>query len=198
MAALDPKPPVIRYARERPGEMIHIDIKKLGRIEGIGHRITGNRTGQRKQSAVAFTARAIDWFAKLGVSVERIMSDNGAAYKGLAFADLFALRGVQHRRTRPYTPRTNGKAERFILREWAYAQPFQSSSDRGAAMLPWITEYNTSRPHCALGRTAPLCRLASFKAQMTTTRTDTVDPKPSFVGLAGVKPREATAKGART
>lgn len=160
---------MIRYERDTPGELIHIDIKKLGRIDGIGHRISGERSSQnrsrgigwefvhvaidgasrlaytellndeRKESAVAFTARAIDWFAGYGVTVERIMTDNGSAYRSHAFRDLLCERAVKHKRTRPYTPRTNGKAERFIqssLREWAYARPFHSSSERAAAMLP--------------------------------------------------------------
>ncbi len=232
LAALDPKAPIKRYEREKPGELIHIDIKKLGRIEGIGHRITGDRTGQsnrrstgrglgweflhvaiddasrlaytellpdeRAQSAVAFTARAVDWFARHGVKVERIMSDNGSAYKSFAFRDLLADRGIKHKRTRPYTPRTNGKAERFIqtsLREWAYAQPFHTSADRAAAMLPWLTDYNTCRPHSALAGKPPLTRLSAKTPQTVTTASDTSDPKPGFVGVAGVKPREATAAG---
>jgi hypothetical protein len=104
---------------------------------------------------VAFTARAIDWFARHGVTVERIMSDNGSAYKSFAFRDLLAGRGIKHKRTRPYTPRTNGKAERFIqtsLREWAYVRAFATSAERAAAMRPWIDTYNASRPHAALGR----------------------------------------------
>ncbi len=218
LAALDPKPPIIRYEREKPGELVHIDIKKLGRIDGIGHRITGDRTGQsnrrslgrglgweflhvaiddasrlaytellpdeRKESAIAFTTRAIDWFARHGVKTERIMSDNGAAYKSFAFRDLLADHGIKHIRTRPYTPRTNGKAERFIqtsLREWAYAQPFQTSADRAAAMKPWIADYNTSRPHSALGGTSPLIRLASIARELTTPPTH---PIPSHASAA--------------
>ena len=196
LAALTPRPPVIRYQREHPGELIHIDIKKLGRIDGIGHRITGDRTGQsnrravgrglgweyvhvaiddasrlayaeimaneRKESAVAFTQRAIDWFARHGVQTQRVMTDNGSAYKSFAFRDALAERGVQHKRTRPYTPRTNGKAERFIqtsIREWAYAKPFYSSAEREAEMHPWLHDYNTARPHSALGGKPPLTRL---------------------------------------
>ena len=228
LSALDPKPTIIRYQREQPGELIHIDIKKLGRIDGIGHRITGDRTGQsnkrgtgweyvhvavddasrlaytellpteRKESAVAFTARAVDWFAKHGANVERIMTDNGSAYKSFSFRDLLAARGIKHKRTRPYTPQTNGKAERFIqtsLREWAYAQPFESSAARHAAMLPWITDYNSRRPHSALGATSPLNWIASWKAARPTTPPDTSDPEPGFVGDVGVKPRAATAAG---
>jgi len=224
----EPRPPIIRYQRDRPGELIHIDIKKLGRIDGIGHRITGNRSGQsnkrgtgweyvhvavddasrlaytellpdeRKESAVAFTTRAIEWFAGYGANVERIMSDNGSAYKSFAFRDLLAARGIKHKRTRPYTPRTNGKAERFIqtsLREWAYAQPFTTSAERAAAMQPWIDTYNTSRPHSALGARAPLVWIASLKAAVPTTPPATSDPEPGFVGADGVKPRAATAEG---
>jgi transposase InsO family protein len=196
LTALDPRPPVLRYEREHPGELIHIDIKKLGRIEGIGHRITGDRTRQsnrrsagkglgwefvhvaiddasrlaytellpseRTDSVLAFTRRAIAWFEGLGVSVERIMTDNGSAYKSFAFRDLLSNHGIRHKRTRPYTPRTNGKAERFIqtsLREWAYAQPFQNSHERAQAMHPWLHRYNTQRPHSALKGKTPLDRL---------------------------------------
>jgi transposase InsO family protein len=232
LAALDPRPPIIRYERDKPGELIHIDIKKLGRIDGIGHRITGDRTGQsnrrssgrglgweflhvaiddasrlgytelladeRKESAVAFTARAIAWFATQGVTTERIMSDNGSAYKSFAFRDLLAEHGIKHKRTRPYTPRTNGKAERFIqtsLREWAYAQPFVTSAARAAAMQPWLTDYNTTRPHSALGGQSPLIRLTAPAAKTLTTPRDPSDPEPGFVGVGGVKPRAATAAG---
>jgi transposase InsO family protein len=228
LGALDPKPAIIRYQREKPGELIHIDIKKLGRIDGIGHRITGDRAGQsnkrgtgweyihvavddasrlaytellpteRKESAVAFTARAIDWFAKHGASVERIMTDNGSAYKSFAFRDLMAARGIKHKRTRPYTPRTNGKAERFIqtsLREWAYAQAFNSSADRAAAMPLWIDTYNRSRPHSALHAMAPLSWIATRQAANPTTPLATSDPNPRLVGVDGVRPRAATAAG---
>ena len=154
LAALEPRLPVIRYQKERPGELIHVDIKKLGRIEGVGHRITGDRSrptrgkgweylhvcvddasrlaytellpDERKESAVAFLVRALAWFASLGVTVERVMTDNGGAYRSHAFREACTAAGLKHRRTRPYTPRTNGKAERFIqtsLREWAYLQP---------------------------------------------------------------------------
>lgn len=135
LATLDPRPPVIRYERDHPGELIHIDIKKLGRIDGIGHRITGDRHGQsskrgtgweyvhvavddasrlaytellpseRKESAVAFTSRALAWFRSHGIAVERVMTDNGSAYKSFAYRDLLAEHGVRHKRTRPYTPR---------------------------------------------------------------------------------------------
>jgi len=192
LKALDPRPPVVRYERERPGELIHIDIKKLGRIQGIGHRITGDRTGQsngrgigweylhvaiddhsrlaytqmlpseRKEDATAFLNSSLAWFKSHGVSVERVMTDNGAAYKSRLFAAACAHHGVAHKRTRPYTPKTNGKAERFIqssIREWAYARPFNSSAERHAAMHPWLHNYNTARPHSALSGKPPICRI---------------------------------------
>jgi len=190
LSALDPKPPAIRYERATPGELIHIDTKKLARIDGIGHRITGNRRGQKKgigwdlvhvciddasrlayteilpdekkQSACAFLTRALAFFARHGVTVERVMTDNGSAYRSHDFRDLCGANGLRHIRTRPYTPRTNGKAERFIqtsLREWAYARAYQSSADRSQAMVPWIDAYNTQRPHSALANQTPWLRL---------------------------------------
>jgi transposase InsO family protein len=193
LATLEPKPVVVRYERERPGELIHIDSKKLGRIEGIGHRITGRRRGainrhhgigwealhvciddatrlayseiladERKASAVGFLERALGWFAGQGVAVERVMTDNGSAYLSTAFRAAVAAAGLKHKRTRPYTPRTNGKAERFIqtsLREWAYACPYASSQERRTALMPWLDHYNTERPHTALARHPPAARL---------------------------------------
>ena len=193
LAALDPKPPIVRYQRERPGELIHIDTKKLGRIDGIGHRITGHHVGmlrnrgigwehlhvavddasrlaytellpdERKLSAVGFLERARAWFARHGVVVERVMTDNGSAYRSADFRAAIQAAGLRHIRTRPYTPRTNGKAERFIqssLREWAYAHAFRSSSERSQAMHRWITRYNHCRPHCALNGQPPISRIA--------------------------------------
>lgn len=196
LKALDPVVPVIRYEREKPGELIHIDSKKLGRIDGIGHRMTGNRKGQsnrrarnqglgwealhvaiddasrlayteilpdeKKTSAIAFLERALGFFESHGVIVERVMTDNGSAYKSHLFRETLAQRGISHKRTRPYTPRTNGKAERFIqtsLREWLYAAPFETSSQRTAAMSPWLCDYNSRRPHSALGGKPPITRL---------------------------------------
>lgn len=193
LRALDPKPEIIRYEREHPGELIHIDIKKLGRIDGIGHRITGSRTGQsnkrgtgweylhvaiddasrlaftammpdeKKESAVAFLEAALAWFQAHGVTAQRVMTDNGAAYKSKAFAQAIAVQGLKHKRTRPYTPKTNGKAERFIqtsIREWAYASPFLSSAERTRAMHPWLHAYNTLRPHSALKGKPPISRIS--------------------------------------
>jgi transposase InsO family protein len=196
LKALDPVVPVIRYERERPGELIHIDSKKLGRIEGVGHRITGDRTRQsnrrargeglgwealhvaiddasrlayteilpdeKKTSATAFLERAIGFFERHGVMVERVMTDNGSAYKSYLFRNALIARGIGHKRTRPYTPRTNGKAERFIqtsLREWLYAKPFASSAQRTAAMPAWLCDYNNQRPHSALGGKPPISKL---------------------------------------
>ena len=191
LAALDPRPPVIRYQREQPGELIHIDIKKLGRIARPSHRVTGNRRdsvegigwehlhvaiddasrlaytellpNEQKESATGFLDRALAWFARHGVVAQRVMTDNGSAYRSKLFASSIAAHGLRHIRTRPYTPRTNGKAERFIqssLREWAYAHTFQTSAERGAAMLPWIASYNHSRPHSALGGKPPISQIA--------------------------------------
>jgi transposase InsO family protein len=192
LKALDPPAPVVRYQRERPGELLHLDTKKLGRIDGVGHRITGYHEGvhrtrgigwevlhvciddasrlaytellpdEKKESAIAFLDRALAWFGRLGVGVERVMTDNGSAYRSHAFRARLEEVGIRHIRTRPYTPKTNGKAERFIqtsLREWAYARAYQSSAERGRAMHPWITDYNHIRPHSALGGQPPLTKL---------------------------------------
>ncbi|MCB1535064.1 MAG: IS481 family transposase [Hyphomicrobiales bacterium] len=192
IAALEPAEPVRRYEREKPGELIHIDIKKLGRFEQVGHRITGDRTGQsnsrgvgwefvhvciddasrvafsqilpdeRKESAVAFLKAAVAYYATLGVVVQRVMTDNGSCYRSLAFRQACRDLGLRHIRTRPYTPKTNGKAERFIqtaLREWAYAQAYPHS-DRRAAELPiWLHRYNWHRPHSAIKSKPPISRL---------------------------------------
>lgn len=190
LARLDPTPPVIRYERERPGEMIHLDIKTLGRIARPSHRVTGNRRdsvegigwehlhvavddcsrlaytevldGLGREHATAFLGRALNWFERLGVRVERVMTDNGSAYRSKLFAQALQQAGIRHVRTRPYTPRTNGKAERFIqtsLREWAYARPYLSSAHRNQAIGPWTDAYNTIRPHAGIGGISPFQRL---------------------------------------
>ena len=193
IAALEQAEPVRRYEREHPGELIHIDIKKLGRFDRIGHRITGERTGQsrsrgigwefvhvciddasrlafsrilpdeRKESAVAFLKAAVAYYRSLGVTVARVMTDNGSCYRSRAFRDACRDLGLRHIRTRPYTPKTNGKAERFIqtaLREWAYAQAYPNS-DRRADELPiWLHRYNWHRPHGSLKSRPPISRLA--------------------------------------
>jgi transposase InsO family protein len=194
LKSLDPPAPVVRYQRERPGELIHIDTKKLGKIASIGHRITGRRSGminrhrgigweylhvavddasrlayteilpdERKASAIAFLARTLAWFARHGVKIERIMTDNGNAYRSHDFRDACASAGVRHLRTRPYTPRTNGKAERFlqtVMRECGYARAFRSSWERAAALPRWLHIYNVHRPHTALAGQPPISRLA--------------------------------------
>ena len=190
LEALAPKPEIIRYERDTPGELIHIDIKKLGRINGIGHRITGDRRKQsrgigweflyvaiddasrladtelmpneRKESAVAFLEHASAWFSRHGVTIERVMTDNGSAFRSKVFAQALAAHAIRHKRTRPYTPRTNGKAERFIqtsIREWAYARPFQSSAERSDAMPAWLCHDNSKRPHSALNGKPPISRI---------------------------------------
>jgi transposase InsO family protein len=192
LSALEPAEPVRRYEREHPGEMIHIDIKKLGRIDGIGHRITGDRRGQsskrgtgwefthvciddnsriafakvmadeKKKSAVAFLKAALAYYKSLGVSVQRVMTDNGSCYKSFAFRRACKRLGLKHIRTRPYTPKTNGKAERFIqtaLREWAYAQAYHHSDQRTAELPKWLHRYNWHRPHGGIDDKTPISRL---------------------------------------
>lgn len=182
LAALEPKPPQNRYERSAPGEMIHLDIKKLGRFAAPGHRTTGDRQAGRSRhigwdflhvcvddasrlayteilpsegqhDTTAFLERALAWLGRHGVTVQRVMTDNGSAYRSKLFAAALVRAGARHVRTRPYTPRTNGKAERFIqtsLREWAYARPYASSAERAGAVGPWTDGYNTVRPHSAI------------------------------------------------
>ena len=189
---LEPRPPVIRYEREQAGELLHLDIKTLGRFERVGHRITGTMVDHNKgrgvgwehlhvaiddasrlaytevlpslgrEDATAFLNRALAWFGRLGVTVERVMTDNGSAYSSKLFAAALQAAGVKHVRTRPYTPRTNGKAERFIqtsLREWAYAKTYPSSEHRKQAIGPWTDAYNCKRPHSAIGGKTPIQKL---------------------------------------
>ena len=193
LAALEPAEPIRRYERAHPGELIHIDIKKLGRIGAIGHRITGRRTGvvnrhlgigwefvhvciddasrvafsqimkdERKESAVAFLETAAAYYLSLGVKVERVMTDNGSCYLSQAFRQACQRLALKHVRTKPYTPRTNGKAERFIqtsLREWAYAEAYNSSAERTAELPRWLHRYNWHRPHASIGAKPPISRL---------------------------------------
>ncbi|HEY1709081.1 MAG TPA: IS481 family transposase, partial [Rhizomicrobium sp.] len=192
LSALEPEP-VRRYERDNPGELIHIDIKKLGRIGSVGHRITGRRTGivnhhlgigwefvhvciddhsriafsrvmedERKQSAVAFLRAAVAYYESLGVTVERVMTDNGSCYRSKAFGKACKRLGLKHIFTRPYTPKTNGKAERFIqtsLREWAYARAYNTSDERTAELPRWLHRYNWHRPHASIGSMPPISRL---------------------------------------
>ena len=190
ISALEPAEPVRRYEREHPGELIHIDIKKLGKFNRVGHRITGDPTirsrnagwefvhvciddasrvgfssimkNERKESAVAFLKAAVAYYASLGVTTQRVMTDNGSCYRSRAFAKACKKLGLKHVRTRPYTPKTNGKAERFIqtsLREWAYACAYENSEQRAAELPRWLHRYNWHRPHGSLGSTTPISRL---------------------------------------
>jgi transposase InsO family protein len=196
LSALEPAEPVHRYEREHPGELIHIDIKKLGKFNRIGHRITGDRHGssnlrsrgqgpgwefvhvciddasriafsqvmkdEKKRSAIAFLKAALAYYASLGIAVERVMTDNGSCYKSFAFQKACKRLGLKHIRTKPYTPKTNGKAERFIqtsLREWAYAQAYNTSKERAAELPRWLHRYNWHRPHGSIGSKPPISRL---------------------------------------
>ncbi len=193
MRDLEPAEPVRRYEREHPGDMIHIDIKKLGRFDKVGHRITGDRTGQsnsrgvgwefvhvciddhsrvafsqilpdeKASSAVPFLEAAVAYYKSLGVTVTRVMTDNGSCYKAFAFRDACRDLGLKHIRTKPYTPKTNGKAERFIqtaLREWAYAQAYPTSDRRGEELPIWLHRYNWHRPHGGIKSKTPISRLS--------------------------------------
>ena len=192
LSALEAKPPAIRYERNAAGELLHIDSKKLGRIDGLGHRVTGGRRGHRARGAgweylhvaiddasrlaytellpdergptcAGFLARAAAWFASLGVRIERVMTDNAFAYtRCRAFKAALAELGARHLTTRPYTPRTNGKAERFIqtaLREWLYGKPYPSSAQRSTDMPAWLHWYNHHRPHAGIHAQTPASRL---------------------------------------
>src|SRR5262245_2762796 len=197
LSALEPAEPIRRYERENPGDLIHLDIKKLGRIGSVGHRITGRHPGavnrhrgigwefvhvciddasriafvqvladQRKESAVAFLEAAITYFAKLGVRIERAMTDNGSCYRSKNFRAACKRLGLRQIFTRPYTPKTNGKAERFIqtaAREWAYARAYHNSDQRSAELIHWLHRYNWHRPHASLKAKLPISRLGLTK-----------------------------------
>jgi transposase InsO family protein len=196
-----PEPPN-RYQRDRPGELVHIDVKKLGRIRGAGHRMTGSRASQKRtrvngrltgvagwefvhvcvddatrlayvevlsdetgRTAVGFLRRAIAFYRRHGVTVERVMTDNGTAYRSTVHALACRSLGVRHLRTRPYRPRTNGKAERFIrtmLGGWAYGALYGTSRERTAALDGWLWTYNHRRPHGSLSHKTPAARLAEL------------------------------------
>jgi transposase InsO family protein len=192
LEALQARPVIQRYEWPRPGQLLHLDIKKLGRIGHIGHRITGDRRRQARgigwelvhvciddcsrvayaevlvdekgPTVAAFLRRAVTWFRRRGVRVRRVLTDNGPGYRSRAFAAACRARRLVHRRTRPYTPRTNGKAERFIrtmLREWAYGPAFHHSSQRTAALHRWLHYYNWHRRHRGIGDEPPISRLIS-------------------------------------
>lgn len=192
LAALEPAEPVRRYERERPGELIHIDTKKLGRFARTGHRVTGDRTGQSKSrgigwevlhlaiddhsrlaysevlpdekrgSCLRFLFNALRFFRRHGMTVERIMTDNGSAFRSRRYARALRRLAIAHKRTRPFTPKTNGKAERFVqtsLREWAYAKAYDTSEQRRRELRAFLFRYNWSRPHSSLNAKTPISRL---------------------------------------
>jgi transposase InsO family protein len=200
---LAPPEPPNRYERRRPGELVHVDIKQLGRISarGAGHRVTKNRSSQtaRREGgvlkgqtrfeylhvmvddhsrlayaevlatltarcAVAFLRRAVAWFKEHGIQIMAVMSDNGSAYIAHGYRTALAALGLRHLRIRPYRPRTNGKAERFIqtlLNEWAYERLYGSSAERTAALPLFLDRYNFRRPHGSLGHQPPASRLTN-------------------------------------
>jgi transposase InsO family protein len=190
--------PAARYERERPGELIHIDVKKLGRIARPGHRMLGGqsaraRPGYHRQAhqlgwefvhvaiddctrlayvevlpdekastAIAFLRRAVAFYRRYGITVERLITDNGSAYRSTVHAIACRAMGIRHLRTRPYRPQTNGKAERFIrtmLGGWAYGALYRNSSERTAGLDGWLDYYNHHRKHSALGHKPPIARL---------------------------------------
>ena len=190
LKALEPKVPVVRYERATPGEMLHMDTKKLGRIERPSHRVTGDRrdsvegagwevahvaiddhsragfvqmhVDEKKTSAVAFLKAAVAHYAALGVRIQRVLTDNGSAYRSRLFDQTCQALGIKHSFTRPYRPQTNGKAERFIqtcLREWAYVRSYTNSAERTAWLPAFLAYYNSRRPHSALDYKPPASRL---------------------------------------
>jgi transposase len=202
LSRLEPLEPPNRYQRKRPGELLHIDVKKLGVITGIGHRITGRRDSQNANrrarrrgapkgwefvhvcvddatrlayaevladekgaTAAGFLRRAVAFYARHGITVERVMTDNGSAYRSIIHAIACRAMGIKHLKTRPYRPRTNGKAERFIrtlLRGWAYGAIYATSHERTRALDGWLWHYNHQRPHGALSHHTPIARLTEL------------------------------------
>jgi transposase InsO family protein len=193
-ARLEPPEPANRYERERPGELLHIDVKKLGRIGRPGHRVNGDRRTRSKgigweyvhvcvddatriayvevladekaTTAVGFLRRAIAHYRAHGIRVERVMTDNGACYRAVVHALACKALRVRHLRTRPYRPRTNGKAERFIrtmLGGWAYGAIYRNSDERRQALPGWLDFYNRRRPHGSLGHQPPRQRLETLR-----------------------------------
>lgn len=190
LSKLEPVPVYRRYERAEPGELLHLDVKKLGRIVKVGHRITYDRRDRTRDvgwdylhvaiddasrvayaqilpdedasCCVAFLRAAVAYYAGLGVRIKGVYTDNAKAYRGHDFASACSSLGLSHHYTRPYTPRTNGKAERFIqssLREWAYARAYANSNQRRDALPQWLHGYNWHRPHTSLAGQPPLHRL---------------------------------------
>jgi len=189
LRSLDPPLPVVRYEHKAPGDLIHFDIKRLARIVKPGHRIHGDRTretrgagweylhiaiddhsrisfaailpDQSHRSAIRFFLMARAFYARFAISIRRVLTDNGSCYRHGVFGQTLFRQHVKHRFTRPYTPRTNGKAERFIqtaLREWAYARSYQNSLEREQNLDPWLHDYNFHRPHASLNLNPPASR----------------------------------------
>ena len=188
-----PDEPANSYERPRPGELVHIDVKKLGKIGRAGHRVNQNRRtrtrgigweyvhvavddatrlafvevlgDEKGATAVGFLRRAVAFFGRWGIRVEQVLTDNGSCYRAIVHAVACKTLGIRHLRTRPYRPRTNGKAERFIrtlIDGWAYAAIYSSSAERNAALPGWLDWYNRLGPHRSLGRKPPLTRLAEM------------------------------------
>jgi transposase InsO family protein len=194
-----PRPDPVRYERERPGELLHVDTKRLGRFHQVGKRILHDGVrrspragwhhlhvavddhtriaycevlaGQGAEHSCAFLERAVGWFRSAhGIDIERVLSDNGHAYRSHAWRDLCERLQIERRRTRPYTPRTNGKAEALIgtmLREWAWRYAYPSSAHRTRALAGWVRWYNRRRPHSSLGNRPPISRVAQVRDQIT-------------------------------
>lgn len=196
LRALEPRVAPVRYEKQSPGELVHVDAKRLARFRQAGHRIHGDRQrrsvgagwehlhvcvddatrlayvellpAEDARCAAGFVQRAAGWFAQLGVAVQRVMTDNAWCYTGATYRAAVTAIGAHHLRTRPYTPRTNGKAERFIqtcLREWAYRRAYRSATARAAALPPFVRHYNVERPHTALQRRPPLARYIELTEQ---------------------------------
>lgn len=194
LRSLEPKPKIVRYERKTPGELVHLDTKKLGRIDGIGHRIHGDRTTRKRgigwefahiaiddhtrlsyvevlpdekgDTTADFIRRALRFFDRKGIAVQRLMTDNGSGYKSSLVEALCVEREIRHVWTRPYTPKTNGKAERLVqtlLREWAYVRPYHSSRQRTARLEAYLRHYNASRPHGGIQGKTPMARLRAWK-----------------------------------
>jgi len=190
LSALEPPVPIVRYEYRQPGALVHLDIKKLGRIGRVGHRIHGDRRrrvrgigwefvhvavddatrlayvevlpDEQGVTCVQFLWRTLAWFRRHGIRVRRLMTDNGSGYVAHVFAAASSSAHVRHLRIRPYTPRTNGKAERFIqtlLREWAYRRPYATSTARRSALRGWLHHYNWHRNHGSLQGCPPMSRL---------------------------------------
>jgi transposase InsO family protein len=189
---LGPPEPPNRYERSRPGELVHVDVKKLGRFGVAGKRMIGRRHAsrgygwecchvmvddatrlayvellpdERGETAAGFLRSGVAWFAERGVRVQRVMTDNGSPYLSTVHARACRELGLRHLRTRPYRPRTNGKAERFIqtlVREWAYGRLYASSAERRSQLEPWLERYNYRRKHGSLGKRPPAARLSEL------------------------------------